>query len=245
MGAWPPGEALVQQLLESVDRAPGRYLLGIVGPPGAGKSTVAAAIEDAANARQGPGFAAVAPLDGFHLPNEQLDELGLRKVKGAPETFDVEGFVHCLARVRREPDSTIFWPGFNRAIEATVPGAIAITVRTSLVVCEGNYLLLDRPRWREVRPLLDAAWYVDAPRFVLRKRLLERARAGGRTEAEAVWHVDENDLRNAELIAATKSAADRLLSIVPGVGADYPVRNGEPGRVRGGVWAHGCADRDP
>jgi pantothenate kinase len=154
-------------------------------------------------------------LDGFHLPNKQLDELGLRKVKGAPETFDVEGFVHCLARVRHESDSSIFWPGFNRAIEATVPGAIAITVRTSLVVCEGNYLLLDRPRWREVRPLLDAAWYVDAPRVVLRKRLLERARAGDRTKAEAVWHVDESDLRNAEVVAATKSAADRLLSIVP------------------------------
>ena len=209
----PANETLVQQLLESVDRGPGRYLLGIVGPPGAGKSTVAAGLEDAANARRGSGFAAVAPLDGFHLSNEQLDELGLRKVKGAPETFDVEGFVLLLERVRRELESTIFWPGFNRAIEETVPGAIRITAWTRLVVCEGNYLLLDRPGWRDVRRLLDAAWYVDAPRLVLRERLLERALAGGRTEEEAVWHVDENDLRNADLVAATKSAADRLLDL--------------------------------
>jgi pantothenate kinase len=151
-------------------------------------------------------------LDGFHLSNEHLDELGLRKVKGAPETFDVGGFVHLLERVRRDPDSTILWPGFDRAIEQTVPDAIPITSSTRLVVIEGNYLLLDRPGWRQVRPLLDEAWYVDAPRAVLRERLLARASAGGRTELEAVSHVDESDLRNAELVAATKAAADRELS---------------------------------
>jgi pantothenate kinase len=186
-------------------------LLGIAGPPGAGKSTVAAAVEQAANEQRGPGFAAVAPLDGFHLSNERLDELGLRGVKGAPETFDVEGFVHLLERVRNDPGSTILWPAFDRTIEQTVPDAIPITDSTRLVVTEGNYLLLDRPGWREVRPLLDEAWYVDAPRSVLRERLLARALAG-RTEAEALAHVDGSDLRNAELIAATKPAADRELS---------------------------------
>ena len=133
-------------------------------------------------------------------------------MKGAPETFDVEGFVHLLERVRSDPSSTILWPAFDRTIEQTVPDAIPITAPTRLVVTEGNYLLLDRPGWRQVRPLLDEAWYVDAPRAVLRERLLARASAGGRTEAEAVSHVDESDLRNAELVAATKAAADRELS---------------------------------
>jgi pantothenate kinase len=187
-------------------------VLGIAGPPGAGKSTVAAAVERMVNAQRGPGFAAVAPLDGFHLSNEELDALGLRRVKGAPETFDVESFVRLLDRVRRDPGSTILWPAFDRTIEATVPGGVTISPTTKLVVTEGNYLLLDRPGWRQVRPLLDEAWYVDAPRAVLRERLLARASAGGRTEAEAVSHVDESDLRNAELVAATKAAADRELS---------------------------------
>jgi pantothenate kinase len=151
-------------------------------------------------------------LDGFHLSNEHLDELGLRKVKGAPETFDVEGFVRLLERVRGDPGSTILWPGFDRAIEQTVPDAIPITSSTRLVVTEGNYLLLDRPGWRQVRPLLDEAWYVDAPRALLRQRLLARASAGDRTEPEAVSHVDESDLRNAELVAVTRAAADRELS---------------------------------
>lgn len=205
-------DALVEQLLAAVDRTSDRFLLGIAGPPGAGKSTIAAAVVGEANARRGGGFAVVAPMDGFHLSNEALDRLGLRTVKGAPETFDVDGFVSLLERVRRETGTTVRWPGFDRAREETVPDAIAITPASRLVVTEGNYLLLDRPDWREVRRLLDEAWYVGAPRSVLRERLLARALTGGRTASEAVSHVDESDLRNAELVEATRTAADRQLS---------------------------------
>jgi pantothenate kinase len=195
-----------------VDESAGRFVLGVTGPPGAGKSTVAALIERRANERLAAGSAAVAPMDGFHLSNEELDALGLRHVKGAPETFDVDGFVHLLKRVRAEAHATIGWPDFDRAREETVPDAIAISPDTRLVVVEGNYLLLDRRGWRDVRPLLDEAWYVDAARSVLRERLLSRALAGGRTEADAVAHVDGSDLLNAKLVARTKAAADRLLS---------------------------------
>jgi pantothenate kinase len=204
-------DARVGPLLERIDRSPRRFMLGITGPPGAGKSTIAATVARAANDERGPGFAVVSPMDGFHLSNEELGDLGLLGVKGAPETFDVDGFVCLLERVRGEPGSTIHWPAFDRAIEQTVPGAIPITAATRLVVVEGNYLLIDRPGWRGVRGLLDEVWYVDAPRDVLRRRLLARALAGGRTEAEAVSHVDGSDLRNAELVATAKGAADQLL----------------------------------
>ena len=205
------GEVRVELLLEAVDRSRGRFLLGITGPPGAGKSTAAAAAAAAANQQRRSGFAVVTPMDGFHLSNEQLDALHLRNVKGAPETFDVDGFVRLLRRVRHETGSTILWPAFDRSIEETIPDSIAVTPRARLVVVEGNYLLLDRPGWREVRGLLDEVWYVDAPRDVLRERLLARARGGDRTEADAFRHVTESDLLNAELVAATKAAADRLL----------------------------------
>jgi pantothenate kinase len=203
------GEALVERLVATLERASGRFLLGITGPPGAGKSTLADFVARTASAAREPGFAAVLPMDGFHLSNEALDALGLRTVKGAPDTFDVKGFVDLLARVRADSARTILWPGFDRSVEETVPGAITIAPRTRLVVTEGNYLLLDRPRWREVRALLDEVWYVDAPREVLRERLLARALAGGRTEVDARRHVDGSDLQNAELVAESKSAADR------------------------------------
>jgi pantothenate kinase len=169
---------------------------------------LATELAELANARRGDGFAVMAPLDGFHLPNAMLDERGLRKVKGAPETFDCEGFVRSLTRVREE-HQTALWPAFHRGLDEPTPDEIVIPMETKLVVVEGNYLLLERPCWRDVRQLLDDVWYVDAPPELLRKRLIERAIAFGRTEEEAIGHVNGSDMRNVELVARTKEQASR------------------------------------
>lgn len=153
----------------------------------------------------------VAPLDGFHLSNETLDLLGLCSVKGAPQTFDARAFVEFLRQLRDEHAATVLWPDFDRTAEETVADAIPIGPETKLVITEGNYLLLNRPWWREVSQLLDEVWYIDAPRDVLRRRLIERQIAGGRREEDAVRHVDESDLPNAELVARTRALADRVI----------------------------------
>ena len=132
-------------------------------------------------------------------------------MKGAPQTFDAAAFVAALRCVREEPAATVLWPDFDRVAEATVPEAIPISPEARLVITEGNYLLLDQPGWRDVRQLLDAIWYIDAPRDVLRRRLIERQVAGGRAEQDAVRHVDESDLPNAELVARTRRLADRVI----------------------------------
>jgi len=163
--------------------------------------------------RRGGGFAVVAPMDGFHLPNSTLDARGLRAVKGAPETFDVEQFVLHLQQARAEPAATVLWPEFHRERDEPTPESIEITARVKLVITEGNYLLLARPRWRDVRPILDLVWYLDAPLDVLRKRLLERQLAAGRSEENAVRHVDGSDLPNAELVKQTRGLADRVMQL--------------------------------
>ena len=186
-------------------------MLGITGPPGAGKTTLAEDIAALVNERRGVRFAVVAPLDGFHLPNAVLDERGLRAVKGAPQTFDCEGYLRLLSRVRQEPAETTLWPAFERALDERTAAAIVIAPPTRLVVTEGNYLLVEGPCWRRVRALLDEAWYVDAPREVLRARLIARAIAYGRTEEEATRHVDGSDLPNADLVAAARRLAARVV----------------------------------
>lgn len=199
------------ELLAAVDRQARRFLLGITGPPGAGKSTLAHELAATVAEERGPRVAVVAPLDGFHLSNETLESLGLRSVKGAPQTFDAEAFVASLRRLRDDPDATVLWPDYDRGREATVPDAIAIDADAKLVIVEGNYLLLEQPPWREVQELLDRVWYVDAPADVLRRRLIDRQLEGGRSEEDAIRHVDGSDLENAALVVQTKRLADATL----------------------------------
>jgi pantothenate kinase len=203
--------SVVGGLLAALDEHSGRFLLGITGPPGAGKSTLARELAAAVAGERGEGAAVVAPLDGFHLSNETLESLGLRSVKGAPETFDATAFAASLRRVREETEATVLWPDFDRAAEQTVPDVIAIEPEARLVITEGNYLLLELGPWREVPGLLDQVWYVDAPVDILRRRLIARQLAGGRSRADALSHVDGSDLRNAELVAGTRRSADLVL----------------------------------
>jgi pantothenate kinase len=204
----PDVRSLTARLLVAVDAQPGRFLLGITGPPGAGKSTLAHALAASVLDQKGRTAALVAPLDGFHLSKETLASLGLLSLKGAPQTFDATAFVGYLRQLRDDPGATVLWPDFDRSAERTVPDAISIDASKRLVITEGNYLLLEQPPWNEVRELLDQVWYLDVPADILRRRLIERAVASGRSEEEAVHHVDESDLRNAEVVAGAQHLAD-------------------------------------
>ena len=134
-----------------------RKILGIAAAPGAGKSTLAQGL------RQAFGSAVqVLPMDGFHLANSELQRLGRAGRKGAPDTFDAEGYVHLLHRLRQQQaGQTIYAPDFRREIEEAVAGAIALEASTPLIVTEGNYLLLQDGAWQQVRTALDEAWYLE------------------------------------------------------------------------------------
>jgi pantothenate kinase len=184
-----------------------RQMLGIVAPPGAGKSTLAQAL--AAHFGQA---AQLVAMDGFHLANSELARLGRAQRKGAPDTFDGAGFVSLLQRIRRQRgDETIYAPEFRRELEEAIAGAIAVQAQTALILVEGNYLLLEDDHWGEVRPALDEVWYLDVDEGLRRERLLQRHMRFGRSRLEAQDWISQTDEPNALRIAATRHRADLLV----------------------------------
>ena len=187
-----------------------RRILGITGAPGAGKSTLAQAIVDALGSAHGP-RAVYVPMDGFHLANVQLERLGRRDRKGAPDTFDGDGFVHLLRRLHAADEDVVYAPAFRREIEEPIAGAIAVPRAVPLVVTEGNYLLLDDAPWAGVRPLLDDAWFLEPPREVRLERLIARHIAFGKDpEFAREWSLG-SDERNAVLVEASRDRADLVI----------------------------------
>jgi len=186
-----------------------RRLLGLVGAPGAGKSTLAAALLQAVGAQR----AQVVPMDGFHLANVELQRLGRAARKGAPDTFDSAGYVALLQRLREQrPDGGIVYaPEFRREIEEPIAGAIAVLPSTQLVITEGNYLLHDVGPWAGAAAMLDEVWYVDIDDAVREERLVRRHQQFGRSAEEARAWVESTDAPNAQLIAQTRVRAHHVL----------------------------------
>jgi pantothenate kinase len=179
-----------------------RQILGITGPPGAGKSTLAQRLMSALGTER----AVLVGMDGFHIADAELRRTGLRERKGAPDTFDRAGYAALLHRLRHEP-GTVYAPAFDRALEDSIAAAVAVPAAVPLVVTEGNYLLL----WPEIRPLLDAVWYLDPPPLARRDALIARHVAFGKTPTEAESWVLASDERNAEAVASGRDRADRVL----------------------------------
>lgn len=209
-------DALAAQVKGLAGSSPGsRFLLGIAGSPGGGKTTLAKALVERIN-RARAGTAAYVPMDGFHLANSTLDRLGLRERKGAIETFDGWGFVALLDRLRSETDHVVYAPGFARVVDEGIAGEVAVPPTATILVVEGNYLLADREPWSGIRDRLDAAWFCSTPLSEREARLVDRHVRHGRTREAATAWAREVDGANATLIEGTKDRADLVVSGITG-----------------------------
>lgn len=181
-----------------------RRLLGVVGPPGAGKSTLATLMAQAMGER-----AQAVPMDGYHLAQVELERLGRSQRKGAPDTFDAAGYAALLRRLRQQSEGeTVYAPDFRREIEEPVAGALPVFAHTPLVITEGNYLLLDDdPAWAPVADLLDEVWYLDVPSAVRLERLAARHIQFGRSREQALAWIAQTDEPNARRIEASAHRA--------------------------------------
>ncbi|MEU4362728.1 nucleoside/nucleotide kinase family protein [Promicromonospora sp. NPDC023987] len=186
-------------------------ILGLTGPPGAGKSTLAAALADGL----APGTAVVVGMDGFHLSNAVLEAHGSRGRKGALDTFDDAGYAALIGRLadRGPGDPPVYAPEFRREIEEPIAAGTEVTGE-SLVITEGNYLLEPSGAWPAARSRMAEVWYVDLPDGERLRRLVARHRSFGRSLPDAEAWASGTDQRNADRIAATRTGADLLVEWV-------------------------------
>jgi pantothenate kinase len=195
---------------------PAPVVIGVVGAPGAGKTTLVETLVQELN-KDSPKpehqqYAHV-PMDGFHLSDQELTRLGLLERKGAPETFDVHGYAATLQRLRCPRTAVVYAPGFERTIEQPIAGVVPVYPSATTILTEGNYLLLDRPEWQHVRDQCTEIWYCQQDDELRIKRLIQRHIQFGKTPAEAELWVRTVDEENARLILTTRAHADFVVTL--------------------------------
>jgi len=202
-------EGALQRITESLNRSTDRYLIGIVGKPGAGKSTLSAYLLEELHSSE----VTVVPMDGYHLSNAVLQALGRADRKGAPDTFDVAGFASLLQRIRNEKSADIYYPVFDRSIEESIAAQGVVTKETKVVIVEGNYLLHDSGGWEEIAELLDELWFIDVDDEKRLERLIARHIAYGKSPADAQsWSLGSDEV-NARTIATGRSRAHAVIAL--------------------------------
>lgn len=184
-----------------------RSIIAIAGAPGSGKSTVARLLHEALS-----DISVVVPMDGYHLSNKELERLGRKGRKGAPDTFDIWGYQSLIKRLKHQQDGEIVYaPEFYRTIDEPIAGSLPIFSHTPLVITEGNYLLLSQGGWQNTIPLFDESWFVNVPTNERQQRLIDRHCFFGRSLEDAKAWVENTDEPNARLVEQHSKDADVII----------------------------------
>jgi pantothenate kinase len=202
-------KAALARIQGHLEKSSERVLIGIIGKPGAGKSTLSKFLMSKLSKE----LVTVVPMDGYHLSNRVLKDLKRADRKGAPDTFDVAGFISLVRRIRSEQTQNIYYPIFDRAIEESIAAQGVVTSATKVVIIEGNYLLHDEGGWEVINDLLDESWMVDVDDDKRISRLISRHIAYGKDPDAAKAWAKGTDEVNAKLIERGRTRADFVVAI--------------------------------
>jgi len=184
-----------------------RSITALCGPPAAGKSTLALKLVKLLNEIEA-NSATVLPMDGFHFDNSILILKNLLARKGSPPTFDVGGLMSILSRLKKNNESEVVVPVYDRKIQIAKAGARIIPKSLRYIIVEGNYLLLNQDPWKKLSLFFETTVSINVDIETLRQRLTFRWQDHGLNKKEIDDKVTGNDLINAELVIKKSKKAE-------------------------------------
>lgn len=116
------------------------YIIGIAGSVAVGKSTTARILQSLIARWPERPKVDLVTTDGFLYPNRVLEERGLMKRKGFPESYDIRRLIRFLASVKSgEPEVTA--PVYSHLAYDILPDRVQVVRQPDLMIVEGLNVL--------------------------------------------------------------------------------------------------------
>lgn len=192
-----------------------RIIVYLAAPPGCGKSTLASYLERLSIEN---GYTPIQALgmDGFHHTNIYLNSHYRKNTgellalhKGAPDTFNLESLREHICSIKEGKET--HWPIYDRKIHDPIENAIKVD--SSIILIEGNYLLLNDEPWNKLKDYADYTIFITGEPIDLENRLINRKMQSGSSFETALKHYHETDKPNLLLVNQNHLPADLTLKL--------------------------------
>jgi type I pantothenate kinase len=213
------------------------YVIGVAGSVAVGKSTTARILRALLSRWPDHREVGLITTDGFLLPNKELEDRGLMRRKGFPQSYDLRRLIRFVADVKAgRPEVNA--PVYSHLTYDVVPGKFQTVKQPDILIVEGlNVLQTGTGRRRDRLPVFvsdffDFSVYVDADeadierwfskRFLKLRDTVSQDEASyfhryahlstqeAQTVARGIWH-DINGVNLRENIVPTRERAHLVL----------------------------------
>jgi type I pantothenate kinase len=172
------------------------YVIGIAGSVAVGKSTTARLLQALLSRWPEHRSVELITTDGFLHPNKVLNERGLMKKKGFPQSYDMHSLVKFVSEVKSGA-KRVTAPVYSHLIYDVVPEGNKVIEQPDILILEGLNVLqsgMDYPHDPHrvfVSDFVDFSIYVDAPGDLLQSWYINRFlkfRQGAFSNPDSYFH---------------------------------------------------------
>lgn len=188
-------QAVLEQFL-GTDGQKIPYVIGIAGSVAVGKSTTARLLQALLSRWPEHRTVELVTTDGFLYPNKTLNERGIMKKKGFPQSYDIHQLVKFVSEVKSGAKN-VSAPVYSHLIYDVIPDGNKVINQPDILILEGLNVLqsgMDYPHDPHrvfVSDFVDFSIYVDAPEALLQSWYINRFlkfRQGAFSDPDSYFH---------------------------------------------------------